>query len=236
MLLMKNDDDLFIDQTTDNPVYIIQKGGTERMNIIKDVTISGNVLTVTFKNLDYIDYTDPEKLEYELVIDKETLRFDQLEEYRIPFNIYDILPGFKSTFIDTDATTINNNIFKINAPRDVTVHVPKIYIRGIETIHHYDGILPDSVPDKQGDIIKDPINNNDPRNPALTNIDILADEEATRLKVEFGGDSDHSRDLNRHRMLKALRWDRLGLMKLLTTKQKVQMNFLLGLIMMMEDF
>ena len=32
---------------------------------------------------------------------KNTLQFDQLEEYRIPFNIYDILPGFKSTFIDT---------------------------------------------------------------------------------------------------------------------------------------
>ena len=80
------------------------------------------------------------------MIDKETLQFDQLEEYRIPFNIYDILPGFKSTFIDTDASTINNNIFKINAPRDVSVHVPKIFIRGIETIHHYDGILPDPVP------------------------------------------------------------------------------------------
>ena len=177
---------------------ILQKGGTERINIIKDVTSSGNKLTVTFKNLDFIDYTDPKKLEYELVIDKETLQFDQLEEYRIPFNIYDILPGFKSTFIDTDASIINSNIFNINAPRDVFVHVPKIFIRGIETIHHYDGILPDPVPGNQGDIIKDPINNNGQKNPALTNIDILADEEATRLKVDFGGNSNHSRDLARH--------------------------------------
>ena len=180
------------------PIFIVQKGEIDRINIMKDVTISGKTLTVSFKNLDFIDYTDPEKLEYELVIDKETLQFDQLEEYRIPFNIYDILPGFKSTFVDTDASTINNNIFKINAPRDVYVHVPKVYIRGIETIHHYDGILPDLVSGEQGDIIKDPINNSNAKKPALTNIDILADEEATRLKVEFGGNSNHSRDLARH--------------------------------------
>ena len=97
-------------------------------------------------------------MDYKLVIKKETLRFDQLVEYEIPFKIYDILPGFKSTFIDTASSTINNNIFKTNAPRDVMVHVPKIFITGIETIHHYNGILPNPLPKEDGNIIKDPVN------------------------------------------------------------------------------
>ena len=96
-----------------------------------------------------------------------------------------------------DSTTINNNIFKINAPRDVSVHVPKIYIRGIETIHHYDGILPNPIPKEDGDIIQDPVNENTRRNPALTNIDVIADEDADRLKVTFKNNEEYSRDLNR---------------------------------------
>ena len=99
------------------------------------LVLVNNELVITFKNLNFIDYTAD--LDYKLVINKETLRFDQLVEYKIPFKIYDILPGFKSTFIDTASSTINYSIFKINAPRDVMVHVPKIFIRGIETIHHY---------------------------------------------------------------------------------------------------
>lgn len=125
---------LFNSGKNDNPIYVVQKGGSERINIIGSVAVSGNTLTVRFKNLNLIDYSDPQKSEYELKIDKETLQFDQLNGYDMPFNIYDILPGFKSTFIDTDATTINNNIFKTNAPRDVFIHVPKIFITGIETI------------------------------------------------------------------------------------------------------
>ena len=205
----KNDLDLFTDGATDNPVYILQKGGTKRINIIKGVTTTpgGNVLTVTFKNLDFIDYTDTKKFEYELVIDKETLQFDQLVEYRIPFHIYDILPGFKSTFIDTkDTETINKNIFKNNATYDVSVYVPKIYITGIETIHRYEeDLLPNPLPKptpSDDDIIKGPgpIGNDDQATPALTNIDVFADEEATRLKVEFSnkvGKEQFSRDLLR---------------------------------------
>lgn len=167
------------------------------MNIIADVDFSGNVLYVKFKNLNFLNYTDPTKVAYELVIDKETLQFDQLEEIHIPFNIYDLLPGFKSTFIDTQADTLNNNIFKNNANRDIQIHVPKIYITGISTIHHYNGILPDPTSSQSGGITKVPDNTNTQGNPSLTNIDVLADKEATRLKVGFGSDSQYSRDLTR---------------------------------------
>ena len=39
--------------------------------------------------------------------------------------------------------------------------------------------------------------NNNRSNPALTNIDILADDEATRLKVTFRNTDEYSRDLTR---------------------------------------
>lgn len=175
----KDEKDLFDPDRLNNPVYVVEKNGTDPINIISRVTISGNTLIVRFKNLDYIDYSDPTRLEYQLVIDKETVQFDQLSDDIIPFNIYDILPGFKSTFIDTDSSTINENIFKTNAPRDVYIHVPKIFITGIATIHRYDGITSDWVA------------------PALTNIDVTADPEATRLKATFKGRDEYSRDLTR---------------------------------------
>lgn len=191
-----NASDLYVEDATDNPIYIEQDGGT-KLDIIKGVTVSGNELTVTFKNLEYIDYIGV--MDYTLFIDKEVLYFDQLDGFEIPFKIYDILPGFKSTFIDTDAEKINKNIFKINAPRDVFVHVPKIFITGIETIHHYDGILPNPLPDEDELITKDPNNPNTQRNPSLTNIDVLADEVVSRLKVELGDTkgTQYSRDLTR---------------------------------------
>lgn len=185
-----------------NPTYIVQKGGTKRINLIKDVTLSGKTLIVTFKNLEFLDYADPTKLEYELVIDKGVLQMDQLEEYRIPFHSYEILPGFTSTFIDTTDSTINNNIFKNNAPRDVNVYVPKMFITGIETIHRYEGVV-----DAQ-------------KGPALTNIDILADEEADRLKVTFDGiaNDQYSRDLTYREDVGGFTMGQAGLEALLCEK------------------
>lgn len=195
-ILQTNENAIFNPNTIDkNSIYIVQTGSKDRVNIIDKIDITGKKLTVEFKNLEFIDYSGV--MDYTLMINKEALRFDQLTDYKIPFKIYDVLPGFKSTFIDTTSSVINSSIFKVNAPRDVMVHVPKIFIRGIETIHHYDGILPDPLPKEDGNITKDPVNNNKQSNPELTNIDILADTEATRLKVTFKNSEEYSRDLLR---------------------------------------
>ncbi|WP_077214971.1 hypothetical protein [Bacillus dakarensis] len=182
----------------DDNIYVVQadQRSAAPVNIIKSIgKVGTDQLTITFKNLELIDYAGI--LDYQLVINKETLRFDQLEDYVIPFQIYDILPGFKSTFIDTDADILNEHVYMNNANRDIFVHVPKIFISSIETIHHYEGILPEDS-NEDDDISKDPISETDVENPALTNIDVYADEEATRLKVAFGDSPNlHSRDLLR---------------------------------------
>lgn len=194
-----------------SPLYVVQKDGTERLNIIKDITQAGNVITILFKNMELVDYTNPEKWAYEIIIDKETIRFDQLEEYRVAFNIYDILPGFKSTFIDTDASIINNNVFKYNAPRDVYVHVPKVFITGIETIHRYQGVIPDQI------------------GPALSNIDIYADEEAARLKVEFGTlfGSQYSRDIMRREDIEGFSMGQAGINQITDNQSETASEFTL---------
>lgn len=181
----KDDSDLFTDNLTVNPIYVVPEGGKkeEQMNLIKDVTLdsSKKVLTITFKNLDFIDYTNPDQLNYEIVIEKESLQFDQLNEIRLPFYLYDILPGFDSTFVKSNSSIINNNIFKYNAPRDVVVHIPTRIITEIETIHRYDGLITGGT------------------EPALTNIDVIADTQAQRLKVTLdnGVNDEFSRDLMR---------------------------------------
>lgn len=203
-LVITFDQDISELKTFQNNITVVPANQTNpaAVGIIKTIqtrTISGEStpreLVITFNNLNFIDYTG--KLDYKLVINEGTLRFDQLETYEIPFNIYDLLPGFKSTFIDTNAATLNNNIFMNNANRDIQIHVPKIYITGITTIHHYSGILPDPTSSQSGGITKVPDNTNAQANPALTNIDVLADKDATRLKVGFGSDPQYSRDLTR---------------------------------------
>lgn len=184
-------------------ITVVRSDQTAPVNIISqiqdkydDPSLESNQLVITFKNLNFIDYTAD--LNYKIVIKKETLRFDQIIPYEFPFKIYDILPGFKSTFIDTPASTINTSVFQINAPRDVMIHVPKIFIKGIETIHHYSGILPGPLPKEDSNITKEPVNGNNSSYPELTNIDVLAENEATRLKVTFKNSKEYERDLTRH--------------------------------------
>ncbi|PAQ13344.1 hypothetical protein CD798_15630 [Bacillaceae bacterium SAOS 7] len=165
---------------------------TKKINIIDTVTGTqgSNEVTVTFKNLEFLDYAA--SLDYQLVIEKETLRFDQLSDYVLPFKIYDLLPGFKSTFIDTPATDLNKYVLKNNAPRDVFVHIPKMFVQEIQTIHHQtliDGIT----------------------QPSLTNIDILTDEEVSRMKVTFRGNADYSRDLSYREDVKGFSMGQAGI-------------------------
>lgn len=144
-----------------------------------------NVLTIKFKNLELIDQS--KGLNFKLIIDKEVLYPDQLTVYEFPFKLPDLLPGFASTFLDpSNAGLINNNIFKQNEPRAVMVHVPPLYMTKIETIHRYKGVIGDKDKGKVG--------------PSLSSIDILANKEATRLKVNFSKTTDnvqYDRDLER---------------------------------------
>lgn len=123
-------------------IYVVQGDGTDKLNLIDTVTLSGKTLSVSFKNIEYINYLDPEAINLKLIIKKEVLYFDQLKDYEFPFKVYDLMPGFKSTFVDTNAKTINEQIFMNNAPRDIFIHVPKFYMTKIETIHRYQGVLP----------------------------------------------------------------------------------------------
>lgn len=161
-----------------NKIYLIQEGKTEKLPLIKDVDVTNNnnKLTITFKNLQFLNYTNLAEMNYKLVVEAGTLYSDQTINYEYPFKIYEILPGFQSTFVNNTSTTINNNIFKNNAPRDVMIHIPKMYITEIETIHRYRGV-------------------EDTSNHALTNIDVLADEETARLKVSVNNIGEYGRDL-----------------------------------------
>src|SRR5690606_14480569 len=107
-------------------VYVLH--GTEKVNIIQPIRVDGNTVTISFKNLQYLDYSTS-ALDYELVIEKDAkLHFDQLTDYRLPFKLYEVLPGFESLFIKTSAETVNMNVLKNNSYRDIDVHVPKMYL------------------------------------------------------------------------------------------------------------
>lgn len=170
---------------TEANIYVREVGKTEKLNIVKNRVIDGQTLIITFKNIDFIDYT--EILSLELVIEKEVLQFDQIEKYIMPFTISDVLPGFKSLFIDSAPDVINNKIFKENPPRDINVHIPTMYIEQIETIHRNDGVVVD-----------------EGKGPHLTNIDVLANASVTRLKTSFNDNTDeqYRRDLEPHPGLK----------------------------------
>lgn len=152
------------------------------MPIVEKPVISGNTVSVSFKNLDYIDYTDATK-SYKLVIKSSAgLYVGQAEDLELPFAIHDILPGFKSVFLDLPASEIESKVFINNAPRDIFVHIPKYYLNKIETIHRYKGVVPTQ------------------EAAALTNIDILTDPAITRLKVNWNGSP--LRDLEPHPSVK----------------------------------
>lgn len=178
----------------DGRVRAYQKQGDTyvEMPVIDRVVPSGRNFTVMFKNLEFIDAS--KGMDFELRVDKETFYFDQTSEYVFPFKIYDLLPGFNAVFANkNNMKLINENIFRHNAPRDVMLYLPKLYINKIETIHRTNGIIPG----------KD--------SSHLTNIDILADEEAARLKVDFNGDAQHNRDLDRRPDIKGFSMGQAGI-------------------------
>ena len=174
--------------TIDKSNGVITPNGTGNDDILKSINLQGNKITVQFQNLESIDYSKTNQFGYELVINGLVIESGGTPgSYTFPFNIYDLLPGFQSTFTLNDASILNNNIFKNNSPRDVFIYLPAQYMTKIETIHKYDGVV--NKPDvAQG--------------PALTNIDVLADDAAKRLKVEFKNEEQYSRDLAPHPDLK----------------------------------
>lgn len=184
---------------TNRDIYVQQ--GNVRLPIIKGWTTSGNKLIVTFENIDLLDYT--KMLDFDLIIKEGSLHQNHIEDFKLPFTISDLLPGFKSIFMDiADPDVINNRIFKYNAPRDITVHVPQMYIEKIETIHRYDGWVPDAGNNQQ------PVTNH-----ALTNIDVLANDKVTRLKVKLNDSSNpaYDRDLDRHTAIKGFTMGQAGI-------------------------
>ncbi|WP_303968691.1 hypothetical protein [Sporosarcina ureae] len=163
---------------------IISDTEKNKMNIFNDAKLSNDKkeLTLSFKNLEFLDTT--KSMKFKLVIDKAAkLYFDQLTDYEFPFEFYDLTPGFQSTFVNSkNAELINNNIFKNNETRNIIIQVPPIYITKIETIHRYRGVTEESK-----------------TAPNLSNIDVIADEAATRLKVSLGesAEVENDRDLSR---------------------------------------
>ena len=188
---------LKLPDTLNQHIYIQEVGKTDKLDILQSITITpmpvvpvpsvDKMLTITFENIDFIDYTTMK--DFELVIGKEVLQFDQINDYVLPFTIQDVLPGFESLFITQSATDINNKIFINNPPRDIMLHVPNIYIEQIETIHRYKGI-----------IVGEDLKEKKPSTHQLSNIDVLANPLVKRLKVNFGVNPkpEYYRDLGRH--------------------------------------
>ncbi|PIC58291.1 hypothetical protein CSV80_05855 [Sporosarcina sp. P12(2017)] len=186
----------------DGKVAVYQKQGNAwvALPLVESITPSNKNFMVTFKNLEFIDAS--KGLDLELRVEKETFYFDQTSEYVFPFKVYDVLPSFHSVFATTsNMKLINENIFKTNAPRDVKLYLPKLYVNKIETIHRADGMVQDL------------------KSSHLTNIDILTDEEATRLKVDFNGDAQHHRDLDRRTDLKGFSMGQAGIDATVCDKQ-----------------
>lgn len=186
----------------DGKVTVYQKQGNAwvALPVVEGITASNKNFIVTFKNLEFIDAS--KGLDLELRVEKETFYFDQTSEYVFPFKVYDVLPSFHSVFATTsNMKLINENIFNTNAPRDVKLYLPKLYVNKIETIHRADGMVQDL------------------KSTHLTNIDILTDEEATRLKVDFNGDAQHNRDLDRRTDLKGFSMGQAGIDAAVCDKQ-----------------
>ncbi|MGN7385538.1 hypothetical protein [Sporosarcina sp. SAFN-015] len=183
-------------------VFQLVDGAPQSLPIIRTAVASGNKLTITFKNLEYVDYS--KGMQFKVVISRGALYFDQLTDYEFPFEFHDLLPGFKSVFATPGKTElINTNIFKNNAPRDVILYLPKLHINKIETIHRRNGVTEEET-----------------NNPALTNIDVLTDPAATRLKVKFDGSSQHDRDLDRRTDLQGFSMGQAGIDAMICTDSK----------------
>lgn len=173
-------------------VYV--QHGDEKINIIKPIQIEEDTVIISFKNIEYLNLMDP-NLDYEVVIERgANLHFDQTETYRFPFKLYEVLPGFESVFIKSPAEVVNRNILKNNSYRDVYVHVPKMYLTGIETIHRYKGLV-------------DP----DIESHSMTNMDVFADPDTSRLKVSVNDEEQYARDLAYNTAVKGFSIGQAGL-------------------------
>jgi len=176
-------------------VYVLQ--GTKKVSIINPIIVDSNTVAISFKNLQYLDYSAG-ALDYKLVIEKDAkLHFDQLTDYTVPFKIHEILPGFESVFIKSPAETINMNVFKNNAPIDVAIHVPKMYLTEIKTTHRYKGVADLPNPNMESH--------------SLTNMDVIADPEAKRLTVSVNNEEQYARDLVVHPVIKGFTLGQAGL-------------------------
>ncbi|ADH98468.1 pectate lyase-like adhesive domain-containing protein [Salisediminibacterium selenitireducens] len=157
--------------------------------IIKGAESDGRTLTVYFSNVSrdsFLDYTCEfgDGCEQELVIPAGSLTDGHpplpVEDYRLPFSMDDILPGFKTIFIDSTEAAVNRNVLSSNSPREVNIHIPPVYMTEIETIHRYEGIESSA------------------RLRPLTNIDIAAEDDVERIKLQFGaGNNQYDRELAR---------------------------------------
>lgn len=160
----------------------IRSTGTEEKTVVleKDTyyTMSFNdkTLEINFETTGEIPTLAanyPDIRNWEVSIPMGTLKFNnyiQLDDFTIPFNIRDVEPGFKSSFIDASSKEINDNILQWNNPRKIRVWVPNIYISKIETIHRYGGIVEGS--------------------PHLSNIDVTAEPAVKKMKLSIADPKD----------------------------------------------
>jgi hypothetical protein len=128
---------------------------------------------------------DRQNQNYNIVIKPGALAYEgyqQLDTFVIPFSLFDIEPGFRSTFVSPILGSESvNALFKQNAPRDISIVVPKLRFKNIKTLHRYKGLA-------QGT-----------ESPNLTNIDISADEEVNRIDVSVvNKNHDYKRVLYKH--------------------------------------
>lgn len=136
---------------------------------IKDLKLITGNLHVKFGNF------DRDILEYKLIIKPGGVRYagdyKQLDTFEMPFKMHDIETGFRSTFIEPiEREVAINQILKNNAPRDIQIVVPTLYVNQIRTIHKYEGLLPE-----------------ERRSPNLTNIDIEALDDVARVDLTVTG-------------------------------------------------
>jgi len=163
------------EEDIEEEIFAAAAGAEEPLdiNVIREVDKKNGdkkKLVVKFKKLHRLDYT--EILDYELVIPPKTLHKNQIREHRLPFKIYEVTPGFKDTIIKTDSEVLNEEVFRWNAPRDINIYVPEIYIREIESIHRQEGRISEDDP------------------PALTNIDIRTHEDVNRIQAGLSKDGE----------------------------------------------
>lgn len=166
-----------------------------KVNILKPLLISGNKIEISFKNLEYLDYSIGSNKQYKVVIEKDAnLHFDQLTDYILPFSIEEVLPGFESIFVNSSLETINNRIMKHNAPMDIEIHIPKVYLTEIITSHRYKGVADPEL-----------------ESHAITNIDVKADPEATRMIVSVNNEDQYYRELDYRREVGGFTMGQAGL-------------------------